>query len=221
MFRFFRLRNALLRLLRAAFRAYVSSQTDKGHLEVERKFHLSVEEARRLPSVLEAQSFKSIGLAVMSDSFLPGLIPGEMLRVREEQIDSAALQTIFTFKQWVKSEHGMERQETERTVRPSVAALWLCVGRLLNGGPLLSFSKNRHLYEGQLDGAACIVSIDDVHGLGEFSGWYLEVELIVPLGENPRPFSDRILPFVQCILGESRAAESRSYRDMLIASLTV
>jgi adenylate cyclase class IV len=219
MFREHRWKETALRLFRAAFSSYVHAQAQPGHLEVERKFHLTADEAQRLPDALREAGFKSIGLAAMSDSFLPGLIPGEMLRVRREQIDSAPVQHIFTFKQWVDTSTGKERQETERIVRPAVAAFWLLVGRMLQGGPLMQFSKRRHLYEGDLDGANCVASIDDVFGLGSFSGWYMEIELIVPLGEDPTPFRDRIFPLAQKLLGETRAAETRSYRDMLIASL--
>lgn len=220
MFKDTQLGRTMLQWMRAAFSAFVSQQAGGAHYEVERKFRLQdVTEALNLNKSLLSLGFVSAGLATMSDSFLPGALPGEMLRIRREQIDGGSVHTIFTFKQWVETSSGTERQETERTVQATIASIWLVVGRLLNGGPLLGFSKKRHLYDGKLDGMDCVVSVDDVEGLGQYSGWYMEVEVLMPLGEETAHVRERILALTEQIIGEPRADERRSYRDMLLESM--
>lgn len=214
------LNQTALYLLRTCFRWFVRGSSDKSHLEVERKFRLTTQEAELLPEILQSQGFVYAGLARMTDHFLPAAVDGEMLRLRREQIDDEAIKTILTFKQWVPTATGKERRETERLVQPAVGALWFLLGRLANRRALLSFSKRRHLYERDLEGHHCVVSIDEVFGLGEFSGWYLEVELLVPLSENPTAFRDRIYVLAEQLLGQTRPEEKRSYRDMLVASLS-
>jgi adenylate cyclase class IV len=168
---------AALRALRAAFARFVSGASDKGHLEVERKFALAAAEVTAL-------------------------------RARLEQLG-------FTYKQWVKTASGKERRETEREVRTSTAALWKLLGRVISGEPLLSFSKQRQLFDGKLGGADAVVSIDEVTGLGSFSGWYMEVEVLVPLDGDTAAWQERIFALVRDILQEHRPDVKRSYMDML------
>ena len=207
-----------LRILRAAFSRYVRTSFDKGHLEVERKFALSAQEAVMVPERLLTLGFTYAGTALMTDTFLPGSAEGEMMRVRREQIDEQPPKAILTFKKWVATASGKERQETERQVPSTIASIWVLIGRLLNGTALLTFGKQRQLYDGKLGGSDAVVSIDDVAGLGSFSGFYLEVEVLVPLNGDSEKFKELIFDLVKQIFGESRQDVKKSYRDMLIAS---
>jgi adenylate cyclase class IV len=206
---------AALRALRAAFARFVSGASDKGHLEVERKFALAAAEVTALRARLEQLGFTYAGTAAMTDSFLPAAVDGEMMRVRSERLGDQSPRTMLTYKQWVKTASGKERRETEREVRTSTAALWKLLGRVISGEPLLSFSKQRQLFDGKLGGADAVVSIDEVTGLGSFSGWYMEVEVLVPLDGDTAAWQERIFALVRDILQEHRPDVKRSYMDML------
>jgi predicted adenylyl cyclase CyaB len=210
-----------LRALRAAFAGFVSATSDKAHFEVERKFALTKPEVDEIPVRLKALGFTYIGTAAMTDTFLPTFVDGEMMRVRFEQIGSEPLRTLLTYKQWVKTATGKERKESEREVGSTVGALWRLVGRAIIRQPLLSFSKNRQLFDGKLGDADAVVSIDDVSGLGNFSGSYMEVEVLVPLDGDVVAYRDRIFAIVKEILLEARPDVQRSYMDMLKESRTV
>jgi predicted adenylyl cyclase CyaB len=204
-----------LRALRAAFARFVSATSDKAHFEVERKFALTKPEVDEIPSRLKDLGFTYVGTAAMTDTFLPAFVDGEMMRVRHEQIGEAPSRTLLTFKKWVKTATGKERQESEREVGSSVGALWRIIGRAISRQPLLSFSKNRQLFDGKLGDADAVVSIDEVNGLGSFSGFYMEVEVLVPLDGDVVIYRDRIFAIVKDILLEARPDVQRSYMDML------
>jgi predicted adenylyl cyclase CyaB len=203
-----------LRALRAAFAQFVSATSEKGHYEVERKFALEAGEADALPGRIQQRGFTYAGTASMTDVFLPTAVDGEMLRVRKERIGDAPKRTFLTFKQWVQTASGKERKETEREVPLTVGALWKLAGRAISGEPLLAFSKQRKLYHGRLGDAEAVISIDDVTGLGQFSGAYMEVEVLVPLDGDVVATKDKIYETVRELLGGERS-EARSYMEML------
>lgn len=204
-----------LQALRAAFARFVRARSNKAHLEVERKFALTKPEVDVIPGRLKDLGFSYAGTAAMTDSFLPTAVDGEMMRVRQEKIDDAPARTVLTFKKWVKTETGKERQETEREVGSSVGALWRIIGRAIARQPLLSFSKSRQLFDGKLGDGDAVVSIDEVNGLGTFSGFYMEVEVLVPLDGDVVTYRDRIFALVKEILQEERPDVQRSYMEML------
>ncbi len=209
-----------LRVLRAAFARFVRGEADnKGHFEVERKFALTEEEAAGIPSRLEGLGFVYAGTASMTDFFLPTIVDGEMMRVRKEKIGTEPTRCILTVKKWVSTTTGKERQEAERNVGLSVGAFWKLLGRVVGGEPLLSFSKQRKLFDGKLGDADAIVSVDEVDGLGSYSGCYMEIEVLVPLDGDVAVCRDHIFNLSKNILGESRQDVKQSYRDMLIKSL--
>jgi adenylate cyclase class IV len=195
-----------------------------GHLEVERKFKLSASEPDVLPARLQARGFKPSGVAEMTDFFLPSNDKGEMLRVRRESLDGARPRYLLTLKHWLSTAGGgKERQEAERQVKPILALIWLLVGRFVNGGALLSFSKTRSLFDGVLatpDGeVTAVVSIDEVSGLKAHSGHYLEVEVLMPTSADVASVKDSIFGLAAGILADDRPDVKMSYRDMLVESI--
>ena len=211
------LRKLLLGCLRAAFDRFVKTTTSTDHLEIERKFAISEEETRRIPSLLTARAFSAAGRVFMTDFFLP-TVDGEMMRVRQERPEWSLPRVLFTRKQWVITAGGeRERRECERQVRSAVAAIWLAVGRLIKGQPLLSFSKQRDLFTGTLADGEAVVSIDQVSGLGKYSGHYLEVEVLVPVAGDPTAARNAIADLVAKLLANPEMVK-RSYLDMLTES---
>src|SRR4030095_7504849 len=88
-------------------------------------------------------------------------------------------------------------------------------GRKVNGADLLFFGKRRRHFVGRLDNLDAVVSIDSVEGLGQYSGLYLEVEVLVPLGEDVNPARQVIVSLAADLLGEEREQVKQSYMDML------
>lgn len=205
----------LLTLLQKTFVWFVQSKVSKGHLEVERKFSISAQEAESLPLRLRELEFRPAGSITMTDTFLPPRQKGEMMRVRDE-VTAASARSVFTLKAWVKTaDGGKERQESECEVSPLVRTLTIMLGRFASNRDLLSFSKDRALFEGNLHGRDVVACIDRVNGLGQFSGYFMEVECIVPLGQDPSAARADIFSFVEKLLGAPREDVKRSYLEML------
>lgn len=186
------------------------------HLEVERKFSISQVEAKSLPHKLNAIGFVHSEDVLMTDSFLPAP-DGEMKRVREEHVGPER-RYILTRKHWVEIGGSKERQEAEFELSAFAKTCLLCLGRWLNGSNLLSFSKSRKVYSGRQQAMDVVVSIDHVDGLGTYSGDYLEVEVLVPIGNDVEPARTLILQLAQQLLAEARQPVKQSYLDMLKAS---
>lgn len=204
-----------LMLLQNAFAWFVDRKSHNGHLEVERKFSISAQEAESLPLRLRELEFRPIGSVIMTDTFLPPRQKGEMLRIRDE-IVAGNIRSLFTLKSWVHMKNGgKERQESEAEVSSLLRTLAIVFGRFVCGRELLNFSKERALFEGKLNGRRAEVCIDRVSGLGQFSGHFLEVECIVQLGQDPSEAGSAIFKFVETLFGSAREDIKRSYLEML------
>jgi predicted adenylyl cyclase CyaB len=205
--------------LRGIFQYLVRMSKEDSHLEVERKFRIAPTEVAGIRTRLSALLFEHCGDATMQDTFLPTSIKGEMMRVRRETLNGDTT-VLLTYKTWVATrDGGKERQEAERETRPLLASLLLLLGRLCHGGQLQRFSKVRSLYRGTHGPGEVVVSIDDVSGLGSYSGYYLEIEIIVPSVESdPGAAKSAVCEVARQVFGEAREDVRQSYLDMLNAS---
>lgn len=203
----------LLLLLQGSFKTLLRCSSSKGHLEVERKFKITEKEAQEIPDRIRAAGFSPRGVVEMEDTFLPAPA-GEMMRVRDEW-HGPMVRSCITWKFWVNTAGGgKEREESECSVSPLVRTIFLLLARRAVG-ELLSFRKRRRLYEGHLAGWPAVVSLDEVQGLGPFSGDYLEVECIVPKSTEVGSVRHAIYGLATSILGDQRDDEKCSYREML------
>lgn len=204
-----------LSLLKHAFCTIVERKAQKGHLEVERKFQITKEEMDRLTIRLRELNFEPAGTAIMTDYFLPVAEKGEMMRIRDESLSGTA-HILFTHKSWYKTaDGGKERQEAEAEASSFAKTVFLILGYLLSGKSLLSFTKERMLFEGKIGTRAAVISLDTVEGLGEFSGYYLEAETIVPLHEDSTIAREQIFNFAEQAFGKPRDHLKTSYFEML------
>lgn len=192
----------------------------KTHLEVERKFKISDAEFRALPTRLLAQSFAFAGQVFMTDTFLPVINEGDMMRLRVETMNDRTKQ-ILTRKEWVEADGERERQETEKETSELAAGCLLELGERLAGAPLPSFSKDRDLYSrlAEDEHHKIVVSLDTAEGLGEYSGHYMEIELLVPVGGDVQAARQQIASLACSLLGEEREFVQLSYQDMLKRSM--
>ena len=191
----------------------------KAQLEVERKFCLSDDEYESLPEKLGSLGFTAAAAVEMTDTFLPTIDDKEMMRVRVEK-GCCVSHVTLTAKSWFTTpDGGRERQEAERQIAAAVGQALVLAGRLLAGSALLSLSKYRQMFVGKLSGLACVVSIDQARELGQYSGCYLEVEILVPIGADVTPAREQIAAFARELLGDGREPVQLSYREMLKLSL--
>lgn len=211
------MKSFLLRILQTVFAWFVSGAAAKGHLEVERKFSISKQEAESLPLRLRELDFKPAGSLRMTDTFIPSRQKGEMMRVRDELIGSSA-RSLLTLKSWVQVNGGKERHECECKVSSLARTLLIVLARFASGKELLGFSKERALFEGVLNGRQYLVCLDRVSGLGEYSGHFLEVESTLPLGEDSSAVKSEIFKLAETLFGTPREDVKRSYLEMLEAS---
>jgi predicted adenylyl cyclase CyaB len=208
------LHGLLVTLLQNAFGALVYRAANPAHFEVERKFHLKQHEVSTVTDRLREQGFSPAGVVIMTDTFIPPPAKGEMLRVRDERV-MGQWKTVFTRKSWVTtSDGGKERRECERSVSPFLRAVVLLVARLICGD-LASFTKERKLFEGNAGEFNVVISVDQVSGLGQYSGNYLEVEVIVPLDEDTSKARDTIFAVAARLFGSERDDVRQSYQEML------
>jgi adenylate cyclase class IV len=197
--------------------AHSSGHTgDKGtNFEVERKFRLKDDdEVERFRARLAELSFLPARTIAMTDRFLPVKVPGEMLRVRDETIE-AATHTVLTIKEWVEISGGKERRESEGHLTSFTRALMLELGTFVNRGKaLLQFSKVRQEHE-NAERQHVIVTIDEVYGLGENSGHYAEIEVLVTQDGNIEAARSQIADLARELFNEDREPVKASYMDML------
>ena len=209
------LRAIVLTVLRMVLCWFVQRSTQKGHLEVERKFKLALPELEQLPIRLRELGLKPSGSVTMTDTFIPPKRKGEMVRIRDEMTSGSA-RSIVTLKSWAYLPDGSkERLESEAIISPLVRTLAIIAGRYATARELLSFSKERALYEGSVGPRHMVVSIDRVSGLGQYSGHFMEVETIVPLGDDPSPARADIYNLAEKIFGTPREDVKNSYMEML------
>ncbi len=211
-------RSAFRQLPKILRRVFGSSCRDckKSHLEVERKFKISDDEFRALSARLLSQGFQLTGQVFMTDTFLPVLTEGDMMRLRVETMNDIT-KTILTRKKWVVVGGEREREETEKETSELAAGCLLELGERLAGGPLPSFSKDRDMYSrlAEDEHHKIVVALDTAEGLGDYSGHYMEIELLVPVDGDVQAARQQIATLAASLLGEERAFEQLSYQEML------
>lgn len=207
-----------LALFRQVLLAVVHSPDDNGHLEIERKFSLLSVSVPAVIQRLKEEHFYFAGSVKSTDWFIPTTVKGEMLRLRQEFGDGVD-SFILTVKHWVQtSDNSREREERECKTKPLVFFLLLYLGKTLSGFRVHTFMKHRDIYLGELDGNNAVVAIDDATGLGDYSGPYLEIEVLAPRGSASKTVQNAIVRLAALIAPE--ASEVRhSYQEMLELSL--
>jgi len=191
--------------------------SNQPNFEVERKYHIVENELERVKERLQQMSFSPSRLIAMTDQFLPVRVKGEMLRIRDEVVESHS-ETLLTIKEWVIIAGGRERRETEGKLSPLMRRFLLSLGRLLKGGALNSFSKMRqeHL---NASATGVVITLDEVSGLGKHSGHYAEIEVLVPQDGDVAAARAQIAQLALRLFNEERQPVEMSYQLMLEDSL--
>lgn len=195
-----------------------SQKVDKSScIEVERKYRLSPEEFDSMPGLSESSGFRFQHKQDMTDTFVPAALDSEMIRIRD--IASEGKETsVLTLKKWIEVDGERVRQEREtESLDPVARGCILEMGSRLAKDALLTFSKERVEYQARKDGNTVTIALDEVHGLGAFSGPYLEVEVLASRPEDVKQALQTVEKIAFDLLGESRET-TPSYREMLLSS---
>jgi adenylate cyclase class IV len=182
------------------------------NFEVERKFSVSADEHAGMPDRLLSLGFRHAGQVYMIDTFLPTDVEGDMCRVREES-ENDRTRYLLTHKTWVEIDGQRERDEEEEAISRLVKETLLDVGK--RAASLLSFSKERELFTRAEGDRKVTVSLDVVEGLGEYSGTYMEIELLVSRKSDVAAARESIQQLAAELLGEERPLVQLSYMEML------
>ncbi len=194
------------------------------HLETEKGYGISKAESRLLRRELQAMGFAFLKKSLITDFVIP--TRGETTRrMRIENIKKAAdgakgIYCIRCFKNHpIKGKRGKHvRMEDEKNVKPRKALTFILtmIGEL--GAPIPYYSKKRRLYRGVYEGYEMTISLDHAKGIGKFSGYYMEIETILPLDSKEEKVAEVIAiieKLARVLLGERRKAKI-SYRKMLM-----
>ncbi len=194
--------------------AAVNVKNNRPHFEVERKYQLSREEFDGMPGRLRALGFSKSSDATILDTFLPAENDGDMIRVRDETSDGVTV-TVITLKEWIDVGGSRERKERESEPIDAISKeAFLALGRRLADSDLMSFSKERATFCGNRDKYRVTVALDQVSGLGRYSGTYLEIELIVERQEGVAEARSFVEKFAVELIGAEREF-AISYMEML------
>lgn len=185
----------------------------KANFEVERKFRITEAELDAIIGRIASMGFANPRLIRMSDQFLPVKIKGEMLRIRSESVDGHS-ETLLTIKEWVIVQGGKERSEEEAPLTNSGRSFLLRLGRMLNGGPLPGFSKVRQEHTSN-NFPGVIITLDQVDGLGRYSGRYAEIEVLVPRDGDVEAAREQIVKLARQLFADDRTPVELSYQQML------
>jgi len=210
---------SILRLVVRFLRSFTGSikNQNRPHFEIERKYRISQEEFERLPVRLHTEGFVREDRVSMTDTFIPAEHEGETIRLREQISESGKTVTILTIKQWVDVAGGRERQEAESEgIDSTTRECLLALGRRLNSGKgdLLSYSKARTTYSAFKKRYPVIAAFDQVSGLGDYSGHYMEIEVLVNSESEVSRAREFVESFARELLGEEREM-AMSYSEML------
>lgn len=189
---------------------------DTEHFEVERKFRITQAEYDSLPALLRNKGFVKANPTEMTDTFIPTEKSDDLIRVRDETAGGVTT-TILTLKHWTEVAGNRERKENEtKGIDSNTRGCIIALGKRLNNGQeLLSYSKSRVPFEGKRDGYPVTVALDFADGLAEFSGPYLEVEIIVFREEDVPEARKLISTIASELLGDGERPVALPYLEML------
>ena len=191
-----------------------SAEHAPSRYEIERKFSISDAEYERLPARLKSLGFTRAGAGSMTDTFLPAEKEGDMMRIREEHLDGKTT-ILLTMKKWVEVAGERERKEEETTLDSVSRAALLSLGGRLAGSDLLSYTKRRNMFGGSRSGFEVTVALDFADGLGEYSGPYLEVEVLVEQSGDVASARKLVVALATEILEREPTDVAMSYMEML------
>ncbi len=192
------------------------------HLETEKGFRITKSEYNLLTRLLPLIGFSFINKSRLTDFLVP--TTGETTkRMRIERILKSASGELGLHCIRCSKSHPIAgaagknvRREVEKHVTPMVALSFILRAIERHGAPIPYYTKKRSHFQGVYEGYPITIALDKAVGLGRFSGYYMEIETILPMGsEDVSQALSVIDALAKSLLNEKRAAKI-SYRKMLM-----
>lgn len=194
------------------------------HLETEKGYRLTRAEYKLLRLVLPLLGFAFRKTSHITDFVVP--TKGEVTRrMRIERIKKSAdghkgVHCIRCFKNHpIKGRDGKHvRREFEECVKPSAALAYIMKAIARRGAPIPYYSKKRRHFTGVHQGLEMTIALDHAVGLGKYSGYYMEIETILPVGSKRKAVRKalRVIGQLAVMLLFEKRATKISYRKMLM-----
>ncbi len=191
------------------------------HFETEKGFRVSKKEFEALKLRLPDLGFAFSKRCHITDFVIPtkGSVTRRMRIETTGEGDDAATRCIRGFKNHpLKGKKGKHvRLEDEKIVKPSVAITFITSAMERLKAPIPYYRKKRLLYQGKHDGFDFVIALDRAKEIGKFSGYYVEIETLLPLGSTEDDVEKALVvieALAETLFGEKRKPKI-SYRRML------
>lgn len=190
-------------------------KTCSKHKEIERAWPLDADEYDDLPKRLEKLGFRFRRRLLITDFVLPLITTYRTRIVRVWEDDDEYVKFIRCSK--------ADRNEIECKLRWRQARGWVLRGVEYLRSPVPHYHKLRDEYEGVHDDESVTIARDHAVGLGEKSGFNMEVEAVRELpvsDEVVDEIDDRIIDLGHTIIGGERKFKP-SYRKLVMSTASV
>jgi adenylate cyclase class IV len=204
----------------------MTHQSNDTHFETEKGFRISKGEYKQLRSLLPTLGFAFVKKSLITDFVVP--TNGETTRrIRIENIKQSSDGATGVFCLRCQKRHPIKgasgkhvREETEESVVPEAALSYILESVNELGAPIPYYSKKRWNFHGRFSDCDTTISLDHATGIGTYSGYYIEIEVVLPLSSERNDIEHVLKTIEQLaaqLLHESRPAKV-SYRKMLMRS---
>lgn len=189
--------------------------------EIEVKYAIHGKKVNDIFDALMDLGFRHKATYDLVDMWLPPKEEKESLRVRE-QIQGGVRKYFLSSKKTHVKDGGI-KNKCEAESRIDEFTRQVLIGLALRMRSTLPVvRKTRYTWKGKVGGREYTVAIDEVVDLGRFSGFYFEVETLVPLNTNDPKAMDDVKRMAAKILEAAYAGEKNlqfryeklSYRKM-------
>jgi hypothetical protein len=200
----------------------VQLQEQVAHLETEKGFRITKSEYNLITRLLPLIGFSFTNKSRLTDFLVP--TAGETTkRMRIERTLTSASGELELHCIKCEKSHPISgpagknvRREVEKHVTPVAALSFILSAIEKHGAPIPYYSKKRSHFEGVYEGYPITIALDQAVGLGRFSGYYMELETILPMGSEDVSHALSVIDaLAKSLLHEKRAAKI-SYRKMLM-----
>ncbi len=199
---------------------------DHPHLETERGIKISKAEYHLLKQLLPWLGFAFAKKSLITDFVVPTkgdtTRRGRIENVQKSANGETGLHCLRTFKNHpIKGKTGKHvRGEDEKEISAEKVLLFIMRHIDKLGAPIPYYAKKRWHFEGDYKGYTVTIALDHAHGLGKYSGYYMEVETILPektKRKKVRRALKAIVRLLKRLVGEHRRSKI-SYRRMLLST---
>lgn len=147
--------------------------------EIEVKYVVHQKKVNDIFDTLVNMGFRHKSTCELVDMWLSPKRKGESLRIRKQTQDKSVKYLLSRKKTTEKDGEVKNKCEAESKISASKYRTLSASAKRVSG-QLLKVCKTRYTFEGRIGKRRYTVAVDEVVDLGHFSGFYFEVETLVP-----------------------------------------